>query len=54
VTELLQVGTATIAKYIRLRNFPRPVRLTPRTFRWWRDDVFAWLKRNGRRVKVRR
>jgi predicted DNA-binding transcriptional regulator AlpA len=48
LTELLHVGAATLTNYVRCHGFPRPVEVTPRTFRWWKADVLRWLKGRGR------
>lgn len=41
------VRRVTIWRWVHTRNFPKPVKLSPRCTRWKEHDVDAWLSRQG-------
>lgn len=43
VLDYLHIKASTLSDWIRLRGFPKPVRPTPNTPYWFKEDVDAWL-----------
>jgi predicted DNA-binding transcriptional regulator AlpA len=39
----LRINTATLIKWRRLADFPRPVFVGAKAARWPRDEIRAWL-----------
>jgi prophage regulatory protein len=49
VEKLLQLSPATIYRWIKEGNFPKPVRLGANMVRWKASDIDAWiLSREGK------
>jgi len=42
--KLLQVSPATIYRWIKEGNFPKPLRLGANMVRWKASDIEAWIK----------
>ena len=47
VLEIVPASRATIWRWCRQGNFPRPIKLGSRCTAWREDDVQAWLKERG-------
>ena len=43
VCQLLGFKTSTIYKYIKEKNFPKPIKLSSRASRWKYKDIENWL-----------
>ncbi|WP_419547693.1 helix-turn-helix transcriptional regulator [Parasutterella excrementihominis] len=43
VLDYLHIKGSTLGDWVRLRGFPKPVRPTPNTPYWFKEDVDAWL-----------
>ena len=41
--KLFKVSSATIYRWIKAGNFPKPVRLGPNMVRWKASDIKAWM-----------
>lgn len=44
VARMCRVTTETIKNYVRLGKMPQPIKLTPSTFRWTTETIYAWLR----------
>ena len=45
VREYTNLGRGTLYALIDAGEFPKPIKLTPRSHRWVGDDVDAWVKK---------
>ena len=46
VAEKLNVRRVTIWRWVHTRNFPKPVKLSPRCTRWKENEIETWLSQN--------
>lgn len=43
--EILGVPKSTIYFWIKQKNFPRPIKLGPRTVGWVNEEIFKWIEK---------
>lgn len=44
VAKKMGISKATLYRWIDAGEFPKPLRLGPRSVGWWSDDVKEWLR----------
>lgn len=43
IPHIIPVSPATLWRWVKLQQFPQPVRLSPRVTAWRIDDIIKWL-----------
>ena len=44
IMKLIKVTKSTIFRYIKAGKIPEPIKLTPTTMRWKREEIEEWIK----------
>lgn len=44
---IIPVSPATLWRWVKQQEFPRPQKLSPRVTAWRIEDVLGWLRTNG-------